>query len=103
MSKKSKDAMSTAAMEIVALDQGQETLAKLSLKKRETAVAQIFRVAGRVEMAALMEAQGLAMKLLYMKQVKDAKIYREEFEMTWQQFCDMVGEDRRRVDEQLQD
>jgi hypothetical protein len=98
-----KDAESVAAMEMVVFEQRSEEMSKLSLKKRETAVAQVFRMAGRVEMAALMEAQGTAMKLLYMKQVKDGKAYREEFEMTWQQFCDMVGEDRRRIDEQLVD
>lgn len=73
------------------------------LKARLGAAPLIFEMAGRVKAAAFSESQTRLMKILYLKRVKDDKEYRQAYGMTWEQFCEAVGEDRRRVDEQLVD
>ncbi len=101
--KKSKDAVSTAALEIVAFEQRQDQLAELSLKKKETSIAQVFESAGRVKSHGMMESQHRFMKLVEMKAMKDSKRYIEELNMTWEQYCNYCGESRRTIDEQLKD
>ncbi len=101
--KKSKDAVSTAAMEIVTLEHRQDELAKLSLKKREAGIATGFESAGKTKTHGMMEAQHRFMKLVEMKAMKESKKYSEELGMSWEQYCNYCGESRRTVDDQLQD
>lgn len=97
------DVESEAALEVVEMEKRQEELQKSEREFKEKAIAQVFELAGKIKATALFEAQSRVMKLLNLKQVKDAKAYRETFGMTWEQFCDHVGEDRRRIDEELID
>lgn len=97
------DVESEAALEVVEMEKKQEELKVSEQAAKELAIAQVFEMSGKIKAVAFFESQTRLMKLLYLKQVKDAKTYREKFEMTWEQFCEHVGEDRRRVDEDLMD
>lgn len=73
------------------------------LKARLSAAPWIYEMAGKVKTLAYTEAQARFFKLVMLKEVKEKKTYREQYGMTWEQFCEHVGVDRRKLDEQLQD
>ncbi len=80
-----------------------EKSAETTQREKEEAIRNVFEMSGKIKAVSFIETQTKIMRLLYLKQVKDAKFYREKFGMTWDQFCEWTGENRRRVDEQLMD
>lgn len=78
-----------------------------SIKKeqeiKEHAIAFISRLAGKIESLNFFRSQADFFFLVMLKQVKDAKEYRDKFGLTWEAFCESVGLKRRTVDENLQD
>jgi len=72
-------------------------------QEKEDAVRQIYEMAGKIKATSFNKAQAEFFELLMLKQVKDAKEYREKFGMTWEQFCDYVGVNRRTIDNILID
>lgn len=75
----------------------------VALKTRLSAAPWIYEMAGKVRTLSFSETQSRFFKLVSLKQVKDNKEYREKFGMTWEQFCEHVGINRRTIDNQLID
>lgn len=69
------------------------------LKAKLSAAPWIYEMAGKVKTLKYTESQARFFKFVMLKQVKESKEYRERYGMNWEQFCEHVGEDRRRTDE----
>ena len=85
----------------IATEQKDEEIARL--KEKISLARQIFETSGKIKTVAFFESQTRLMRLLFLKQSKDNKDYREKFGMTWEEFCIAAGENRRRIDELLLD
>lgn len=71
--------------------------------EREKMIAQCHEVVGRVQAADMFVKLGTVASLVWLKEMKEAKIYRELPAIgTWDKFCDYLKKDRRTVDEDLQ-
>jgi hypothetical protein len=77
--------------------------AEQTQKDKEAAIAKIFEGAGSIKTLKFQKSQSNFFYLLKMKEIKDSKSYRDLFKMSWEDFCDYVGVDRRWIDEQLKD
>ncbi|MBF0521244.1 MAG: hypothetical protein HQK92_16150 [Nitrospirae bacterium] len=64
--------------------------------------AEIFETAGKIKAAVYSESQGRFLKLIFLKTVKDTGNYKK-LGITWSDFCSYVGQDRKRIDDQLAD
>ncbi|QWR76685.1 hypothetical protein [Candidatus Magnetomonas plexicatena] len=64
--------------------------------------AEIFESAGKIKAAVYSESQGRFLKLIFLKAVKDSGNYKK-LGITWSDFCTYVGQDRKRIDDQLAD
>jgi len=71
-------------------------------QEKEEAIAYVYEMAGKIKGTNFFKTQTEFFNLLMLKQVKDAKEYREKFGMTWEQFCEKVGVKRRTIDLQLE-
>ncbi|MCK9195468.1 MAG: hypothetical protein M0P16_00625 [Syntrophales bacterium] len=80
-----------------------EKSAEQTQKDREEAIANVYEMAGKIKATNFQKSQSAFFGLLMLKQVKESKDYRSKTGMTWEQFCEHVGVDRRRIDEQLLD
>ncbi|NPU84405.1 MAG: hypothetical protein HPY65_07935 [Syntrophaceae bacterium] len=80
-----------------------EKSAEAIQKEKEDAIANVYEMAGKIKVTNFQKSQSAFFGLLMLKQVKESKEYRSKMNMTWEQFCEYVGVDRRRVDEQLID
>ncbi|MEJ2695581.1 MAG: hypothetical protein P8013_02935 [Candidatus Sulfobium sp.] len=74
-----------------------------ALEAKLDAAPWLFRMAGKIEATSFFKSQSEFFRLVMLKQVKDSKDYRDNYGMTWEEFCDSVKVDRRRIDEQLVD
>ncbi len=72
-------------------------------RDKEKAIGEIHEMAGKIKATNFQKSQSTFFSLLMLKQVKEAKEYRDRFNMTWQEFCDYVKVDKRRTDEHLLD
>lgn len=71
--------------------------------ERERLIAQCHEVIGRVQAADVFAKMATVSSLVWLKEMKEAKIYRDLPEIgTWDNFCKYIGKDRRTVDEDLQ-
>ena len=91
------------AEELVKIGREQAEGEVASLKSKLEAAPWIYEMLGKVKTLAFTEAQTKFFKLVLLKQVKDEKLYREKFGMTWAKFCEMVGLSYRTIDDQLAD
>lgn len=91
------------AEELVKIGKEQADVEIAQLKSRLEAAPWIYEMLGKIKTLSFTEAQSKFFKIVMLKQVKDNKIYREKFGMTWEQFCETAGVNRRRIDEQLDD
>jgi transcriptional regulator with XRE-family HTH domain len=82
--------------------ESEKNVAQVQYEKEE-AIANIYEMSGKIKAASFNKAQSEFLELLMLKQVKDAKEYREKFGMTWEQFCNHVGVNRRTIDNILID
>jgi len=71
-------------------------------RDKEAAIAKIFEGAGSVKTLKFQKSQSGFFYLLKMKEIKESKAYLL-FDMNWEKFCEYIGENRRRIDEQLAD
>jgi|GEM_PF-2103717 len=70
---------------------------------REKRIAQVHQVIGRVQANMLMSKFADVGSLVWMKEVKESKLYRDLPEVgTWDNFCKSIGLSRQKVDEDLQ-
>ncbi|MEN6422546.1 MAG: hypothetical protein ABFD76_11450 [Smithella sp.] len=80
-----------------------EKKAEQKQKDKEAAIAKIFEGAGSIKTLKFQKSQSGFFYLLKMKEIKESKAYRDLFDMSWEKFCEYVGENRRWIDEQLAD
>lgn len=73
------------------------------LKAKLEVAPWLYEMSGKIKTLSFNEAQSRFFRLVMLKQVKDSKEYRERFGMTWEQFCESMGFNRRTLDEQLLD
>lgn len=101
--KRHLDPDSDAAIELIQMEQQKEEIARLEQKKREKLIAETYQLIGRIQSMNMMEKLATVSSLLWLKQVKEMKLYRDLPEFgSWDSFCNYVGFSRRHVDEQLQ-
>jgi len=94
---------SDAAESMETQRRGMEKAAEQTKREKEEAIANVYEMAGKIKATNFQKSQSAFFGLLMLKQVKESKEYRSKAEMTWEQFCEHVGVDRRRIDEQLLD
>ncbi len=76
---------------------------KEELEEKE-AIAYTCTMLGRIQSAAFNERQQRLMKLIWLKQVKDGRIYKKMRGLdTWVKFCEACGESWRTIDNNLQE
>jgi len=103
MGKLDLDPDSAAAMEMRRVERLQEETAILEQKKREKIIGEIYRMMGRIEAMEFIKKTGAVASLIWLKQVKENKLYREVPEIgSWEIFCEKIGLSRRKVDEDIQ-
>ncbi len=91
-----------AAQSVVEIEVEKERLKREDQRQREEMIAQCHEVIGRVQANNLMAKFGNVASLVYLKQVKESKIYRDLPSVgTWDKFCEYIGLSRRKVDEDL--
>lgn len=78
----------------------EKTAETIQLEKEE-AIANVYEMAGKIKATTFFKSQAEFFNLVMLKKVKDSKEYRERFGMTWEQFCEHAGVNRRTVDRQL--
>jgi hypothetical protein len=75
---------------------------KQQQEQREALIAQCYEVVGRVQATNLMAKFANVSTLVWLRQVKESKIYRDWPTMgTWGKFCDYIGLSRQKIDEDL--
>jgi len=98
------DPDSAAAMEMRRMERLQEETAGLEQKKREKLIAQVHEAIGRIQTGKLVEKLAATASLMWLKQLKESKIYRDLPGVgSWETLCEHLGLSRRKVDEDLQD
>ncbi|PKN20402.1 MAG: hypothetical protein CVU71_01015 [Deltaproteobacteria bacterium HGW-Deltaproteobacteria-6] len=81
----------------------QEKSAEQVQRDKEAAIANIYEMAGKIKATNFFKSQAEFFNLVMLKKVKDSKEYRERFGITWEQFCESVGINRRTMDRALED
>jgi len=100
--KKNHDPVTEAALSVVKTEQMEEQLALTEKEKKERLIAVTYEMVGRIQAASLMSKFGDISRLIWLKQVKKTKVYKDIPGVeTWETFCNYTGKSRRLVDEQL--
>jgi uncharacterized membrane protein len=94
---------SAAAESIEATRLNIEKSTETTQLEKEEAIANVYEMAGKIKATNFQKSQSTLFNLMLLKQVKESKDYRTKMGMTWEKFCEYVGVDRRRVDEELMD
>lgn len=96
------DSDTEAAEEIVEMELQHEKNANLEQQKREKLIAQTYRMLGRIETAGLFGKLTTVSSLVWLKEVKESKIYKDLPGIgTWESFCNHLGRSRRHIDRDL--
>ncbi|MFZ2949193.1 MAG: hypothetical protein WA003_06880 [Desulfuromonadaceae bacterium] len=70
--------------------------------EREGMIAKCFEVIGQIKGVQMLTKFGDVASLVWLKQVKESKIYRDVPGIgTWDKFCESIGKSRRHIDEDL--
>ncbi len=100
--KKPLDSDSAAALEVVNMEQMQEQSAEQQQATREQMIAQCHEMIGRIQGFKLITEFADVGNLVWLKQVKESKIYRDLPNLgSWDKFCIYIGLSRSKVDEDL--
>jgi hypothetical protein len=100
---KELDPDSAAAMEVVTLEQRRDENALSDQERKEQLIAKTYKMMGQIEAADMFTKMGVAASLVWLKQVKETKTYKDLPGIeTWERFCNHIGKSRRVIDEQLQ-
>lgn len=97
------DAVSEHAESTEIMRRNQERSVEQAQRDKEEAIANIYEMAGKIKATNFFKSQAEFFNLLMLKKVKESKAYRERYGMTWEQFCDHVGVERRTIDRYLED
>lgn len=103
MAKEKKlDADTLAALEVAQMEQRQVVSQNQNNTDRDKMVSECFRMFGLIQAADLMTKTTIVYDLLWLKQVKDLKIYKDVPGIeTWEGFCDRLGRSRQKIDKDL--
>jgi hypothetical protein len=72
------------------------------LEERAEMIAECSKAIGRVQSANMFQKFATVSTLVWLKEVKDTKVYRDVPGIgTWEKFCDSVGMSRQKVDEDI--
>ena len=100
--KRQVDPMSEAAMEVENLDRQREEQAKQAQAERDRRIAECHEAIGRVQGFQLLAKFGDVTNLVWLKDVKDSKVYRDLPGVeTWDKFCEYLGIDRHTTDQNI--
>ena len=73
-----------------------------TMEERQGLIAKVHEVIGQIKATAMMSKFGDVTSLMWLKEVKDSKIYKDVPNVgTWEKFCESVGKDRSTVDQDL--
>ena len=87
---------------IASIAREQADLEISDLKSKQAMIAECHEMIGRVQTADYFGKLATVTSLMFLKQVKDAKIYRDIPGVgTWEKFCEIVGKDRHTTDDDL--
>lgn len=100
--RKKLDPVSEAAMDMVKMERQRELQAKQEQEERERRIAECHEAIGRFQGFQLLAKFGDVTKLVWLKDVKDSKVYRDLPNVgTWENFCKYLGLDRHTVDQDM--
>lgn len=72
------------------------------LKSKQEMIAKSYEMAGQIKAVRMMSKFGDVTSLMWLKQVKESKIYRDLPNIgTWENYCEYIGLDRHTVDQNL--
>ena len=71
------------------------------VRKKQEIIQQVSCMMGRAQAFGYMSQFSSMAELATLKEVKDNKLYREFGTGTWEEFCEMVGTNRRTIDDRL--
>jgi len=91
-----------AALSIVEMETNRELLKATEQQTREQLIAECHEVIGRVQANDLMAKFANVSSLVWMKQIKESKLYKDLPSVgTWERFCNYLGLSRQKVDADL--
>jgi hypothetical protein len=100
--KKKIDPVSEAALEAVSMERLQMEAAKQEQADKEHRMAQCHQAIGRIQAAKMFAKFGNISELLWVKEVKESKIYKDLPGVgTWEKLCNSVGYSSNSVDDKL--
>ncbi|NDY74462.1 hypothetical protein DO021_21525 [Desulfobacter hydrogenophilus] len=101
--RKPMDPDTEAALAIVDMEQKQDRYRETEQQTRERLIAKCHEVIGRVQGLNMISEFANVSNFVWLKQVKDSKIYKDLPEIgTWDKFCNYIGLSRQKVDLDLQ-
>lgn len=80
-----------------------EKSAEQQQREKEAAIGEIYEMAGKIKATNFFASQAEFFNLVMLKKVKDSKEYRARFGISWEQFCEHVGVNKRTMDRALGD
>lgn len=100
--KKKMDADTMAALEVVNMEKAVALNAEDEQRRKEDSIKEVYEQIGKIKMADAFQKIARGGNLIWLKEVKEKKLYRDIPELgTWQKFCDYCGLSRGAVDEDL--
>lgn len=89
-------------METLRQEREERLNAEEAQAERERLIAQSYELAGQIKAVKMISKFGDVTSLMWLKQVKESKIYRDLPGIgTWEKYCEYVGVDRHTVDQDL--
>jgi len=100
---KKRGLVSGAEAEAAQMKRNQQKLGELEQQKKEKLIAQCHELVGRIQASSMIAKFADVGSLLWLKQVKESKVYKGVPEIgSWQSFCNYIGMSRSKIDEDLQ-
>lgn len=100
--KKQLDDYSEIASTVIEEEARMERLKREQRAERENLIAQCYEMAGQIKTAKMFSKYGDVTSLMWLKQVKESKIYQDLPNIgTWEKYCKYLGLDRHTVDQNL--
>ena len=100
--RKRSDVDTETALMIVQEERNMERLKEEQQAERERLIAKSYEMAGQIKAVKMMSKFGDVTSLMWLKQVKESKIYRDLPGIgTWESYCNYLGIDRHTADQDL--
>jgi len=89
-------------LEVIKENQRRSEAKRIEQEEREGRIAEIYEIFGRIQTATMFERLGKAASLIWLKEVKDSKVYKGLPGIsTWEGFCGRLGMSKKKIDEDL--